>query len=151
MPRRYEQYCPVAQTLDLLGDRWTLLIIRDMLLGMTRFSEFQETLEGIPTNVLSERLKLLEANGIVERSLYSDHPPRAEYHLTRKGKDLHWVIEALAYWGSKYAVDDFRLVDSQCGQDVKPAWFCTGCGQTIKPASVRLRKGSGNWPPSESD
>jgi DNA-binding HxlR family transcriptional regulator len=130
----------VARTLDILGDRWTLLIVRDLLLGKSRFAEFEESLEGIPTNVLSERLKVLEAQGIVERSFYSDHPPRAEYRLTRKGKDLHWIVDALAFWGSRYTFDEpaFRQIHADCGHQVSPAWICTGCGETVRPSSVRL-------------
>lgn len=105
MSKSYGQQCPVAKTLDLLGDRWTLLIVRDLLRGKTRFSELFESLTGIPSNLLADRLKCLEAAGIVERSYYSECPPRAEYRLTKKGQDLQKVIAAIAEWGNTYAFD----------------------------------------------
>ena len=79
MPRLYGQTCPVARSLDLLGDRWTLLVIRDLLRGRRRFQELIDSLPGIAPNVLSDRLKLLEESEIVTRRFYSKHPPRAEY------------------------------------------------------------------------
>jgi DNA-binding HxlR family transcriptional regulator len=91
--------CPIACTLDLLGDRWTLLVVRDLLAGKTRFHQFLDSEERIPTNVLSERLRRLESHGIVESELYSQHPPRAEYHLTPKGRDLAPIIRAMTAWG----------------------------------------------------
>jgi DNA-binding HxlR family transcriptional regulator len=142
MSKSYEQFCPVARTLDLLGDRWTLLIIRDLFFGKRRFADFEESLAGIPPNVLSDRLKLLEAHGIAERTFYSDHPPRAEYHLTRKGRDLHWVLEAIAAWGAKYAFETraFRQVHAGCGHPASLAWRCTHCGETVPPSTVVLER-----------
>src|SRR3954470_815264 len=80
--------CPVACTLDLVGDRWTLLVVRDLLLGKTRFGDFLQSSEGIPTNILTERLKRLEEAGLITTSQYSEHPPRYEYHLTPEGREL---------------------------------------------------------------
>ena len=91
--------CPIACTLDLIGDRWTLLIVRDLLMGKRRFSEFLASDENIKTNVLAERLKRLERAGVVERSRYREHPPRYEYLLTDKGRDLLPVLEAVFAWG----------------------------------------------------
>ena len=99
MARSYEQICPIAQTLDVIGERWTLLILRDLYFGKTKFSELQESLPGIPTRVLSERLKKLQEHGLVEREVYSQHPLRAGYQLTDKGKSLRPVLAALAAWG----------------------------------------------------
>ena len=92
--------CPVACTLDLIGDRWTLLIVRDLLMGKHRFSEFLGSGEGIKTNILAERLKRLERAGLVERTRYQEHPPRYEYHLTDRGASLGPVIKAMYAWGS---------------------------------------------------
>jgi len=96
-PRRSQ--CPVARTLDLIGDRWSLLIVRDMLLGRSKFQQFLASPESIPTNVLSSRLKLLESSGLIKASLYQRHPPRFAYTLTDKGKKLASVIRAIADWG----------------------------------------------------
>jgi DNA-binding HxlR family transcriptional regulator len=94
--------CPVACTLDLVGDRWTLLIVRDLFKGKHRFSEFLDSGEGIKTNILAERLKRLERARLVERSRYQDHPPRYEYALTETGRSLGPVVKALYAWGSAH-------------------------------------------------
>src|ERR1043165_1607324 len=91
--------CPVACTLDLLGDRWTLLVVRDLMRGKTRYGDFLASSEGIPTNILAERLKRLQDEGIVEAALYSEHPPRYEYRLTPAGKELAPVVRAMIDWG----------------------------------------------------
>ncbi len=91
--------CPIACSLDLIGDRWTLLIVRDLFIGKHRFSEFLDSGEGIKTNILAERLKRLERAGLVERSLYQEHPPRYEYHLTEAGRELSPVVKAIYAWG----------------------------------------------------
>jgi len=94
--------CPVACSLDLLGDKWTLLVVRDLLLGKTTYSEFQKSPEGIPTNILAERLKRLQAAGILEKSRYQERPVRYAYRLTAKGRDLRSVLSAMIDWGNKY-------------------------------------------------
>lgn len=91
--------CPVACALDIVGDRWTLLIVRDLLKGKRRFNEFAESAEKIPTNILTDRLKTLESRGLVEKILYSERPPRAEYHLTEAGKGLGKIVKAIRDWG----------------------------------------------------
>jgi DNA-binding HxlR family transcriptional regulator len=83
----------------VIGDRWTLLVIRDLFAGKSRFGDFAASSEHIPTNILAERLKRLEAAGLIESSAYSEHPPRVEYSLTRRGRDLAPVLDALATWG----------------------------------------------------
>jgi DNA-binding HxlR family transcriptional regulator len=103
MAKSYKQKgCPVARTLDVIGERWTILILRDLFLkGPRRFQDLQESLVGVAPNTLSARLKDLEARGIVARRLYSEHPPRLEYQLTEKGKTLGPVMKALREWGLK--------------------------------------------------
>jgi len=105
MARSYQQKsCPVARTLDLIGERWTVLILRDLLLrGPRRFQDFQESLAGIAPNTLSARLKEMEASGLITRQLYSEHPPRLEYHLTETGKSLGPVLKALREWGQRHS------------------------------------------------
>ena len=104
MARTYEtqQSCPIARSLDVIGDRWTMLVVRDLLRGRTRYSDLLTSCAGISPNVLSERLKTLEEHQIVERVFYSDHPPRAEYRLTEKGAALRPAIRALFAWGEQY-------------------------------------------------
>ena len=101
-----QESCPVARTLDIVGDRWTILVLRDLVRGVSKFSDFLESLEGISPNLLADRLKRLEQRGIVERVFYSDHPPRAEYCLTEKGNELGPVIHAMAGWGIKYELEE---------------------------------------------
>ncbi len=105
MTRRYtgQQSCPIARSLDLLGDRWMLLVVRDLHRGYSKFAELLAQLRGISPAVLSDRLKALEAAGIVERSFYSQHPPRAEYVLTAKGRALQPVLQAFSTWGTSHA------------------------------------------------
>jgi DNA-binding HxlR family transcriptional regulator len=91
--------CPVACALDVVGDRWTLLVVRDLLRGKKRFGELAASSERIPTNILAERLKRLERAGLVEAMPYSAHPPRSEYTLTAAGRDLRPVLSAVAEWG----------------------------------------------------
>jgi DNA-binding HxlR family transcriptional regulator len=93
----------VAATLDVIGDRWTILILRDLTLGRSgKFKDLLESLRGISPNLLAQRLKRLEREGIVERSFYSDHPPRAEYRFTQTGKELASVVRAMADWGIEH-------------------------------------------------
>jgi DNA-binding HxlR family transcriptional regulator len=97
--RPYDQTCPIARTLDIIGDRWTLLIIRDLFLGLTRFNQFLESSQGLPPKVLSTRLKKLQESGLIERRIYSEHPLRAEYQLTDLGRSLFPVVKAIGQWG----------------------------------------------------
>ena len=95
--------CPVSCTLDVLGDRWTLLVVRDLIRGKRRFAELVESPERIPTNILADRLKRLVSLGVIQSRRYSDHPPRVEYQLTGKGEDLRPVLRAMVEWGIKHA------------------------------------------------
>lgn len=95
--------CPVSCTLDVLGDRWSLLVVRDLLRGKHRFGEFTASAEGIPTNILAERLRRLKAKGIIRSRRYSGAPPRVEYHLTAKGEALRPIVRAMVDWGVQYA------------------------------------------------
>ena len=102
----YAQDCPIARTLDLIGDRWTLLVIRDLFLGRSRFNEFQQSTPRISPKLLSERLKRLEEEGIVERAVLDGYPPRAEYRLTPKGRSLFPVLFAIGTWGFEHLFTD---------------------------------------------
>ena len=109
--------CPVACALDLVGDRWTLLIIRDLLAGKSRFAEFLSSPEGIPSNILADRLKRLEAAAVVRRVPYSLHPPRDAYQLTEKGQDLGRAVDALAEWGLRQFPGTVRSIASRGGSE----------------------------------
>lgn len=106
MPREYGQLCPIARTLDIVGDRWTMLILRDLFRGATRFQQFLDSSPGLPPKLLSDRLKKLARHGLVQRVVYSQHPLRAEYRLTDKGRSLAPVIQELVRWGLDHCFDD---------------------------------------------
>src|SRR5260370_14480351 len=120
MPKVYGQRCPVAKTLEVVGDRWTLLVVRDLLGRTRRFQDLQVSLPGIAPNILSDRLKLMEEHHLVTRRFYSDHPPRAEYELTDKGKELGVVVGALAAWGARHVYKRARLVHAHSRPQVPP-------------------------------
>jgi DNA-binding HxlR family transcriptional regulator len=101
-PIEFRSSCPVAGVLDIVGDKWTLVVVRDLFLNKHRYGDFLTSPEAIPTNILAERLKRLEAAGIIKRELYQDNPPRAEYFLTSKGADLAPVLRAMRQWGKQY-------------------------------------------------
>src|SRR5262249_36538119 len=103
MPVPYDLRCPVARTLDIIGERWTILILRDLLLdGPRKFQDFERSLTGTSPNTLPARLKRLEEHAIVERRFYEQYPPRAEYLLTDKGRQLGPILKALLEWGLKH-------------------------------------------------
>ncbi len=132
--------CAIAGTLQIVGDQWTLVIIRDLLRGCTKFAELAAAPEGIARSVLSERLKLLEAEGIVERSLYSEHPPRAEYRLTPKGRALGPALGALARWGARYLEHDTAIVSAVCGHELRVAFECAECARRVPASEARLAR-----------
>ncbi|HEV8585732.1 MAG TPA: helix-turn-helix domain-containing protein [Methylomirabilota bacterium] len=139
MPKRYGQRCPVAKSLEFLGERWTLLVVRDLIGGPRRFQDLQASLHGIAPNVLSERLKVLEEHGVVTRQFYSEHPPRAEYALTPRGRELGVVVGALALWGSKHLHPDTALVHDDCDAALQLGYYCPKCDKRVRGRSVHLR------------
>lgn len=93
--------CPIACTLDILGDKWTLLVVRDLFLGKKTYSEIQSSPENIPTSILANRLKMLLEYEIIEKNAYQQHPVRYAYSLTHKGNELETIIKAMLQWGEK--------------------------------------------------
>jgi DNA-binding HxlR family transcriptional regulator len=138
---RYNQSCPVAKTLEVIGDRWTLLVVRDLLPGARRFQDLLATLPGIAPNILSTRLKLMEEHGLIGRRFYSEHPPRAEYALTDKGRELGMVVGALAAWGGRHVYKQARLVHAECGHPVSVGYYCEDCGTGVRGAGVTVKRG----------
>ena len=140
MPKRYGQRCPVAKSLELVGDRWTLLVVRDLLSGPRRFQDLQKSLKGIAPAVLSDRLKLMEDGALVERRLYCEHPPRAEYALTGRGRGLGLVVSALAAWGTRHVFPDAALVHADCGHEVVMRYSCPRCGDRVRGSTVSVAR-----------
>ena len=141
MLKRYNQSCPVAKTLEVIGDRWTLLVVRDLLPGARRFQDLLATLPGIAPNILSARLKLMEEHGLIARRFYSDHPPRAEYALADKGRELGVVVGALAAWGGRHVYKRAKLVHAGCGHPVSVGYYCPDCGEAVRGADVTVKRG----------
>ncbi len=110
--------CAIANMLDIVGDSWTLLIIRDLYFGKTTYTELQSSLENIPTNILAQRLKNLIAQGLIRKQAYQERPVRYGYYLTQKGQDLSGVLKAMLVWGNKYIPNTFTKehIDAYCKQ-----------------------------------
>jgi DNA-binding HxlR family transcriptional regulator len=140
-----EEACPVARGLSVVGDRWTMLVLRDCFLGIRRFEQFQERL-GITRHVLTDRLRKLEASGVLRRERYSERPVRYEYRLTDKGKDLYPVLLSLIGWANRHVPSGgpppFELVSRETGHKVKPVLVDAKTGEPMNHRTVRaLPKG----------
>ena len=148
--RRYDsQVCSIAGALEVVGERWSLLIVRDVLVGLRRFDELQASL-GVARNVLQTRLTRLVDEGVLEKRLYQDHPPRYEYRLTEKGLDLWPVLVALMRWGDQYAPPPagppVLLTHRACGGAVDEHRTCTVCGARLSVRDVLALPGPGAAP-----
>ncbi|HEY6430141.1 MAG TPA: helix-turn-helix domain-containing protein [Acidimicrobiales bacterium] len=139
------QYCPVAGSLEVVGERWTLLIIRDVFLGIRRFEDIQRDL-GVARNVLQARLERLVEHGILVKRPYQDRPVRCEYRLTEKGADLWPVLVALLKWGDRYTIDGERpmiLQHRDCGGELDDRRRCTVCEADVSVTeAIAVRTGA---------
>src|SRR5258708_6416394 len=133
-------HCPIARTLDVIGDWWSLLIVRDAFLGKRRFGEFQTSL-GLAKNILSTRLRKLVSRGVLEARPASDGSAYQEYALTEKGRSLYIVLVALRQWGESCLFEEgelnLLLVDRESGQPVKPLELRSQDGRLLGPADLR--------------
>ena len=148
--RDYEgQNCSIARALEVVGERWTLLIIRDVLLGLRRFDQLQESL-GIARNVLTDRLNRLVDEGVLMTRQYETRPPRVEYLLTDKGADLFPVLVALQQWGDRHASAKPPVVlrHRGCGKLSRPFLVCSACGERISAADMTASPGPGASDPN---
>ena len=128
--------CSLAAALDVLGERWSLLALREIGYGVHRFARIAGY-TGASRDLLADRLRKLEAAGVVERRLYSEHPPRHEYHLTEAGRELFPVMLALSQWGDRWAVDSPALIRRHsCGQPVQVDLVCHHCRQLVTPDAI---------------
>ena len=132
--------CPIARTLDVVGEWWTMLIVRDAFLGARRFEDFKRI--GIADNILSARLKRLVDEGVLERRPYQERPVRFEYVLTEKGRDLLLVVGAMATWGLKWTpgTNQNRMRHTACGHEVTVTGWCQDCGRPIQSADVEVHR-----------
>ena len=129
----------MARSLEIIGERWTLLIVRDLLQGPRKFQDLTESLTSVAPGILSRRLKLLEDRGVVTRRMYSEHPPRAEYSLTESGVELRTVVRALTIWGSKYLPGQNVLVHTRCNHPIEMAYRCAHCDQVLALGDIEYR------------
>jgi len=137
--------CSIAATLEAVGDRWTLLILRDLFRGVRRFEALHRDL-GIARNLLTDRLQRLAELGIVHRVPYQDRPVRHEYRLTSKGADLSPALVALMHWGDRWYAEDgppTLLVHDACGTPLDQSVSCPRCDQSVSPLHIRSRPGPG--------
>ena len=135
-----EMDCSIARALDVVGEWWSVLVLREAFLGVRRFDDFAKRL-GIARNTLTARLERLVAEGILERRRYSERPERFEYRLTDKGLDLYPVLVALKAWGDRWAVDEagppLVLEHKGCGQLSHPHLVCDACGEPVRARDMR--------------
>ena len=146
------QHCAVAGTLELIGERWTVLILRDVFLGVRRFDDIQRHL-GIARNVLQTRLERLVDEGLLKRVPYQERPQRFEYRLTRKGVDLWPVIVSLMHWGNQHLFDGAPpvvLKHKDCGGKVDDHRICTKCGKPLEAWDVEPELGPGAAPTQDA-
>ena len=127
------QYCSMASTLEVIGERWTILIVRDIFLGIRRFDDLQRDL-GVARNILQTRLEGLVDHGILVKRPYQERPVRYEYRLTAKGADLWPVLVSLLHWGDRHAIDGeppVVLVHRECGGELDDRRRCVACGADV--------------------
>ncbi|MCU1453256.1 MAG: transcriptional regulator [Acidimicrobiales bacterium] len=145
-----EMSCSVGRSLEQIGEWWTLLIIRDAMFGVRRFDELQEHL-GISRNILAARLDKLVTDGIMERRRYQERPPRDEYVLTDKGKDLWEVMILLRQWGDRWVSGEgnepLLLEHRACGHTTTAQLVCSACGEQLERRAVRSVPGPGDPDP----
>lgn len=138
--------CSIARTADLLGDAWTLLVLREIFYGEARFEGFVSALR-IPRNTLTDRLTLLVDHGLLERRAYQSDPVRHEYVLTEKGRDFFGVLAAINAWGDRWLTGEkcapVVMHHEACAHDLTAAVVCSACGATVRSADVTVRPGPG--------
>jgi len=141
-----EEPCSVARTVAVIGDRWTLLILRECFLRTRRFEAFQAAL-GITRHLLAERLKKLVRFGVLRRVPYQDAPKRHEYILTQKGLDLYPIMMAIVHWGDTHMVDErgrpVLHAHQRCGKTFDPVMVCSECHAPLAPREIRVQPGPG--------
>ena len=125
------RHAALAEALDRVGDRWTLLVIAALLEGPKRFGELQEDLPGIAPNVLTQRLRQLERDALLVARAYSDRPPRFVYELTTAGQELAGVLRLLAGWGARSAGQESEIRHAACGTPLEARWWCPTCEQPV--------------------
>jgi DNA-binding HxlR family transcriptional regulator len=152
--REFEgQNCSVARALAVVGERWSLLVVREVVLGRRRFREIQRQ-TGVATNILSDRLDTLVERGVLERRASRADPAAPEYWVTRKGLDLVPALLALSRWGDAYESPNGpprEFFHSQCGHEIESQMHCPHCGLDVRPEELRARPGPGATPQQRAE
>ena len=138
------QSCSIARALEVIGDRWTILVLRDCFKGIRRFDEIRRDLD-IARPVLADRLRRLVDHGVLEKRLYQERPNRYEYRLTEMGRELSPILVALMRWGDHHLAGEAGpptlLVHKPCGHELRQGFYCASCRQTFSPADISSRPG----------
>lgn len=138
--------CSIARTVDVLGDRWVPLVLRESFYGIRRFDDYQREL-GIARNTLADRLRMLVDQGLLKKELYDREPPRYEYLLTDKGSDTYGVLAAMSRWGDRWLAGDegppIAIRHASCGHDTHAEVVCAECRQPLRADQITNRMGPG--------
>lgn len=141
--------CSIARALDIVGEKWSLLAVREAFLGSYKFNEIQEK-TGAPRDILADRLRKLASHGVIERRLYQERPQRFEYRLTPAGRDLFAAITVLREWGDRHCGVPPRTFQHKCGAILETQLVCRACGQEVEARHVRPVETGVAQSPSES-
>lgn len=141
-----EKECAIARTWAVIGERWTMMILRELFRGVHRFEDIQVKLQ-LGRNILTDRLQVLVAEEVLERRLYQERPDRYDYHLTAKGEDLYPVLLAMLRWGNRYKVDEppLQLMHKSCGHMIDPLVVCDGCKAELHRPDLRAYLAENAW------
>lgn len=136
--------CSIANALEVIGERWSLLALREVFMGVHRFDQIAKN-TGASRDILATRLKKLVEVGVLAKTLYSEHPPRSEYHLTATGRELHTVLLSLMHWGDRHVTQGPPPIDwtHTCGHRFEPAFTCSRCGGPAGPETLTLSDHAG--------
>ena len=136
-PEIIPRACTIAASLAVVGEKWSLLVVRELAIGVHRFDEIQRY-TGAPRDVLTSRLRRLESEGVVEKRLYQEHPPRYEYRLTEAGKELRPILLALSEWGDRWTDEHTRArYVHECGHELELRHTCAACGGDVTGGDLR--------------
>lgn len=140
MPESQPRPCSVAAALGLIGEKWSLLVIRELAFRVHRFDAIARN-TGAPRDILTNRLRRLESAGVLEKRLYQERPPRFEYHLTAAGEELRPVLLSLSQWGDRWAVDErVTAFTHTCGEELELVHTCRACGDEVTGRDLRARR-----------
>jgi len=141
MKNQYNLPCNIAQALNIIGDKWTLLILRQLSVGHDTYNLITQHLEGIPSNLLSKRLKSLEEDDLIIPVLYQSHPPRYKYVLTEKGKDLDNVFNSIILWGEKHLDKCYKeLIHVSCNHNIELKYYCPHCDEIVDKTDITVKR-----------